>query len=491
MRSASGAFPPVIAVDRKARKPMHRQIYDAFRDAIIQGSLRSGQQIPSTRALASDLGISRIPLLNAYAQLLAEGYFEARTGAGTFVSASFPQPVLRGSRAAQAPAVRIARRRVAQRSTAIPRHDEPWMSGSGAFSIGQPAFEHFPVKAWSSLLARHARRLRPSSLKYGDPMGTREFRESVAAYLRTARAVRCDPDQIMAVSGSQQALDICARVLLDPGSPVWVEDPGYPFMRSALEFAGCRIVPVPVNAEGLDIEAGIRLCRRAQAAWVTPSHQYPLGVTMSASRRLRLLEWAGHADAWVVEDDYDSEYRYESMPIASLQGMDQDSRVIYIGTFSKILFPSLRLGYMVIPKDLVSRFVAVRKVTDLSPPHLFQTVLADFIGEGHFARHIRRTRLVYAERREALVSALRRQFGASLEIAGGEAGMHLTMMLPAGSNDAEIARRAAKKGLWLWPLSPTYTGPGARQGLILGFGSTPAKEMPEAVRHLARVIASK
>ena len=210
---------------------------------------------------------------------------------------------------------------------------------------------------------------------------------------------------------------------------------------------------------------------------------------MSASRRLQLLEWAGRADAWVVEDDYDSEYRYESMPIASLQGMDQDSRVIYIGTFSKILFPSLRLGYMVIPKDLVSRFIALRKVTDLSPPHLFQAVLADFIEEGHFARHIRRTRLVYAERRKALVDALERQFGSSVEIAGGEAGMHLTMMLPAGSNDDEIARRAAKKGLWLWPLSPTYAGPGARPGLILGFGNTPAEEMTDAVRRLARVIA--
>src|SRR5260370_19960817 len=201
----------------------------------------------------------------------------------------------------------------------------------------------------------------------------------------------------MVVSGSEQGLDICARVLLAPGGRVWIEDPGYSFMRSALMLAGCDLVPVPVDGEGLDVAAGIRLCRSAQAAWVTPSHQYPLGVTMSASRRFQLLEWARSAGAWIVEDDYDSEYRYESIPIASLQGLDQESRVIYIGTFSKTLFPPLRLGYMVIPEDLIDRFVAVRRVTDLCPPHLYQSVLADFIREGHFARHVRRTRLLYAE----------------------------------------------------------------------------------------------
>lgn len=469
---------------------MHRQIYDGFREAIVKGDLRSGQQIPSTRALATELGISRIPLLNAYAQLLAEGYFETRAGAGTFVSNSLPDQLTTCARqTAATPPGRSETRPASRRSALLPlREQEPWLYGSGAFSVGQLTFESFPFKVWSSLLARRCRKVHAASLNYNDPMGWKDFRETIAAYLRTARAVRCDPRQIMVVSGSQQALDICARALLDPGARVWIEDPGYAFMRSALTLAGCDLVPVPVDSEGLDVAAGIRMCRRAQAAWVTPSHQYPLGVTMSASRRLQLLDWARTAGAWIVEDDYDSEYRYESMPIASLQGLDHDSRVVYIGTFSKTLFPSLRIGYMVIPADLVDRFVAVRRATDLCPPHLYQAVLADFIREGHFARHIRRMRMLYAERRSALVAALRKEFGSSLEVVGGEAGMHLTVMLPGAADDRKIAARAAEQNLSLWPLSPAYMGSAARQGLILGFGSTKASEMPKAVRRLRAVL---
>jgi GntR family transcriptional regulator/MocR family aminotransferase len=491
VKSVSSALLPVIAVDRAAAKPMHRQIYDGFREAIVKGNLRSGQQIPSTRALASELGISRITLLNAYAQLLAEGYFESRAGAGTFVSNSLPDQLTSCEHhAAKLPAARSGTRLPSRRSALVPLpQSEPWVYGSGAFSVGQLAFEHFPFQAWSSLLARHGRKVHAGSLNYGEPMGLRDFRETIAAYLRTARAVRCEARQIMVVSGSQQALDICARVLLDPGSRVWVEDPGYSFMRSALMLAGCDLIPVPVDGEGLDVAAGIRLCRKAQAAWVTPSHQYPLGVTMSASRRLQLLEWARSAGAWIVEDDYDSEYRYESMPIASLQGLDRDSRVVYIGTFSKTLFPSLRLGYMVIPEDLIERFVAVRRATDLCPPNLCQAVLADFIREGHLARHIRRTRPLYAERRSALVESLRKEFGSLLEVVGGEAGMHLVAMLPDGSDDCRIAAHAAEKNLWLWPLSPAYMGTASRQGLILGFGSTKASEMPRAVSRLCSVLA--
>src|SRR5260370_6754705 len=260
----------------------------------------------------------------------------------------------------------------------------------------------------------------------------------------------------MVVSGSEQGLDICARVLLAPGGRVWIEDPGYSFMRSALMLAGCDLVPVPVDGEGLDVAAGIRLCRKAQAAWVTPSHQYPLGVTMSASRRFQLLEWARSAGAWIVEDDYDSEYRYGSMPIASLQGLDRNSRVIYIGTFSKVLFPSMTTSYMVIPPDLVDRFVAVRQALDLTHPHLYHAVLADFLREGHFARHLRRLRLVYSERRTALVDSLHQQCGSRLQVHGAQAGMHLVVSLPRGFHDQEIAERAALKKLWLWPLPPAY-----------------------------------
>lgn len=295
----------------------------------------------------------------------------------------------------------------------------------------------------------------------------------------------------MIVSGSQQALELSARVLLDPGSPVWIEEPGYRLARDAFALIGCRLVPVPVDNEGLDVAAGIKLCRKARAAFVTPSHQFPLGVTMSASRRFQLLEWAQNTGSWVIEDDYDSEYRYESLPIASLQGLDANARVIYIGTFSKVMFPSLRLGYLVIPLDLIDRFVTVRRAMDIGPPNFYQDVLADFMSEGHFARHIRRMRVLYRERRSALVNSISEELGAAVEVLGSEAGMHLAITLPKGNRDLEIAERAARQNLWLWPLSPSYLGGVSRSGFIMGFGSTPVEEIPRAVRKLRNLLVGK
>jgi GntR family transcriptional regulator/MocR family aminotransferase len=301
----------------------------------------------------------------------------------------------------------------------------------------------------------------------------------------------CKAEQVMIVSGSQQALEISARVLLDPGNRVWVEDPGYHLARDVFALTGCHLVPVPVDKEGLDVAVGIKRCRKARAAFVTPSHQFPLGVTMSASRRFQLLDWAQKTGSWIIEDDYDSEYRYESLPIASLQGLDANSRVIYIGTFSKVLFPSLRLGYVVIPSDLVDRFRAIRRVIDLGPPTFYQEVLADFISEGHFARHIRRMRVLYRERRSALVDSINKELGSMVEVLGSEAGMHLTVTLPNGSRDLEIAERAARQNLWIWPLSPFYLGKVSRPGFILGFGGTAAAEIPRAVRKLRTLITAK
>jgi GntR family transcriptional regulator / MocR family aminotransferase len=486
-----GGFTPLIAIDRKAAKPLHRQIYDAYRASIVSRALEAGQQIPSTRVLASELGISRIPVLNAYAQLLAEGYFESRVGAGTFVSSSLPDQLTSCEYPADGKAEpRSAPPVVSRRSALLPaRETSPWVYGSGAFSVGQLAFDHFPFQIWSNLVARHGRRVRASSLNYADPMGSKDFRETIAAYLRTARALHCDARQILVVSGSQQALDISARVLLDPGSRVWIEEPSYELMRYALMLTGCHLIPVPVDGEGLDVAAGIRRHRKAKAAYVTPSHQYPLGVTMSASRRMQLIDWAQSSDSWIIEDDYDSEYRYQNLPIASLQGLDHNSRVIYIGTFSKTLFPALRIGYMVIPADLVDRFVSVRRAIDLFPPYLYQAVLMDFMNEGHFARHVRKTRLLYSQRRAALVDAIRSEFGPRLEVIGEEAGMHLVVTLPPGLKDREISARAASQNLWLWPLSTAYLGEPARQGFILGFGSTKAEDMPAAVRRLRDVLA--
>ncbi len=491
---------PMIAVHRKGDKPLHRQIYDAFRAMILERRLQPGQQIPSTRALADQLGISRIPVLGAYAQLLAEGYIESRSGAGTFVTGSLSEQFL-GARPAVAtsPPAPVsvendtASDAISRVSRLLPVEGTSWFLGSGAFSVGQIASDHFPFRVWSDLVTYHARRVSARSMNYSDPMGSLEFREVIASYLRTARAVHCEASQIMVVNGSQHALDLSARVLLDPETPVWIEEPGYVFLRHALTLSGCRLVPVPVDGEGLDVSAGIQLCPNARVAYVTPSHQYPLGATMSAARRVQLLEWAHSVGAWIVEDDYDSEYRYESMPVASMQGLDRGARVIYIGTFSKVLFPTLRLGYMVIPPALVDRFLTVRQTNDLCPSHLYQAALADFMSAGHFTRHIRKTRQLYAERRNALALALAKEFGSEIErsqmqILGAEAGMHLVVTLPPGLSDQKISARAAQEGLWLWPLSAAYAGTSVRQGFILGFGGTKADDMLQQVRRLRKAM---
>jgi len=493
VRKVASGFSPVIAIERKGKKPLHKQIYGAFRAAILGQDLHPGQKIPSTRSLASELRISRIPALTAYAQLLAEGYFESRAGSGTFVSSSLPEKLLFVDHQVPEQAKVISgKRRVSARSQLLPRFKAaPWLFGWGAFMVGQLAFDDFPFQVWSKLVTRHTRKVRVSTLHFSDPMGSLEFRAAIAEYLRTARGVHCDARQIMIVSGSQQALEISARVLLDPGDAVWIEEPAYRLGCQVFAISRCRLIPVPVDEEGLQVSAGLERNRKARAACITPSHQFPLGVTMSVARRLQLLDWAQRAGSWVIEDDYDSEYRYDSMPIASLQGLDRHSRVIYIGTFSKTLFPSLRIGYVVIPSDLVDRFLAVRHAMDVYPPHLYQGVLTDFLREGHYARHIRRTRMIYHERRNKLVECLQNEFPSGLEVLGVDGGVHLVAAFPQIISDREITERAAKEKLWLWPLSPMYLEKPARRGFVLGFGSTPVKEIPKAIRHLRSLVSFK
>jgi len=484
----------MIRVDRKAPKALYRQIYDAYRTTIVDGRLHPGQRIPSTRMLASELGISRFPVLNAYNQLLAEGYFESRVGAGTVVSRSLPdQPTTSATTGATRAPAPSGPRSVSLRSSILtPFEYAPWLRGWGAFGVGQVAFDQFPLHIWSNLVTRRCRNMDAKSFHYGESMGSMALRESIASYLRTARSLHCEAEQITIVSGSQQALEISARLLLDHGSSVWIEEPGYSLARDAFALTGCHLVPVPVDREGLDVAAGIKRCRKARVAFVTPSHQFPLGVTMSASRRFQLLNWAENMGSWIIEDDYDSEYRYESLPISSLQGLDASARVIYIGTFSKVLFPSLRLGYVVVPSDLVDRFLSIRRAMDIGPPTFYQEVLADFIREGHFARHIRRMRVLYRERRSALVAEISKELGGMVEVLGGEAGVHLAVILPKGSHsDVRIAERAARQNLWLWPLSSSYLGEAPRHGFILGFGSTAVADIPHAVRKLRNLLAAK
>ncbi|BFI96510.1 MAG: PLP-dependent aminotransferase family protein [Rhodanobacter sp.] len=489
MKRGSTSLLPSIALDGNG--PIYLQLAEWFRRAIADGRLRPGQRVPSTRALADQLGVSRLPVLGAYEQLLAEGYLESFIGAGTCVAAAIPHegattPRKQADRVPSAPAA--APRRAAARVAAMASPPQTWLESQGAFRVGVPALDQFPHGVWSHLLSRHARHAGIDALVYGAPEGYLPLREAIAEYLATVRAVHADAGQILVTSGAQQGLQICAHALLDPGDRAWIEEPGYSGAHQALAAANAVPVLVPVDADGLDVAAGIRLAPAARLAYVTPSHQFPLGATMSAARRIELLQWATRTGSWIVEDDYDSEYRYGNKPIAALQGLDADARVIYVGTFSKVLFPALRLGYLVVPKDLLPIFRAVRDALDTCSPMLPQRALHDFIREGHFARHIRRMRMLYAARRAALQAAIRQYLPDALQVIGAEAGMQLTALLPAGTDDVALSRRAAEAGVSVRPLSPCYHGAAKRSGLILGYGSVDEPAIAEGVRRLRHAL---
>ena len=328
-------------------------------------------------------------------------------------------------------------------------------------------------------------------MAYGDAMGHRPLREAIAAYLGAARAVRCESSQILVTTGSQQGLQIAAQVLLNAKDWICIEEPGYPGAHQVLLGAGAHLVPISVDYDGINVPEIIRRSPDARAVYITPSHQYPMGAAMSATRRMLLLNWATRSGAWIIEDDYDSEYRFGSRPIASLQGMDTDARVIYVGTFSKVMFPALRLGYVVVPKDLVPAFATAREAADIFSSTLYQAALTEFISEGHFARHIRRMRILYAERRAELVTEIQTQMGESLEVIGTEAGMHLVTLLPPGMSDVAVSRQAGQRGISAMPLSSSCLRSPARGGLILGYGGANSSQIRDGVRKLKLIIESQ
>ena len=490
MKRVPAAFLPPISIDYRAKTPLYRQLYDWFRRTITEGQMRPGQRVPSTRSLAVELKISRIPVLNAYEQLLAEGYLETFLGAGTCVAASIPDDTLRPAtgKARKGPQERVqgmGPRRMSLRGEALTQvPTQSWLNIVGAFRVSLPALDHFPIGVWSKLVARYSRRPQKGIMGYGDAMGYLPLRQAIAEYLGAFRAVRCEASQIMVTTGSQQGLHLAAQVLLDPKDRVWIEEPGYPSARQAFIAAGAELIPVPVDHDGMNIAGSIRQGQNARVVYITPSHQYPLGMTMSATRRMLLLNWAARTGAWIIEDDYDSEYRFGSRPIASLQGLDTDTRVIYVGTFSKVMFPALRVGYVVVPKDLLPAFSAARDAADVFSATLYQSVLTDFIREGHFARHIRRMRMLYTERRTALVKAIRVEMGDTFEVIGAEAGMHLTALLPPGTDDVAVSKEAARRRVSATPLSACYLKPPKRAGLILGYGGANPHQLHDGVRKL-------
>lgn len=498
MRKDSTIVPlSVLSIDPTSFVPVYRQLYTSLRNAILNGQLAPGTQLPSTRAMALELGFARGTILNAYEQLFAEGYVESERGGGTYVARELPDELLNAP-AIQAPSLpqdtrsrSLSQRGIAMASTAFASPYD--LAPVRPFRPGLAALDAFPLNIWSQITARHARQRSFELLNYSDPAGYRPLRQAIAGYIGSVRAVKCDAEQVIIVTGSQQALDLSSRVLLDAGDEVLVEDPCYPGARGALLGAGAHLMPVAVDSEGMDIISGMELSATARMAYVTPSHQYPLGVTMSLTRRLALLEWARRAKSWILEDDYDSEFRYKGRPLAALQGLDTSGRVIYIGSFSKVLFPALRIGYMVVPSDLVEGFVAARTVMDLHPPTLGQVILTDFLNEGHFGRHIRRMRELYAGRQAALVSAAEQELTGLLDVRSNEAGMYLIGWLLNGMDDQRAAQRAANSGIEAPPLSAFRIEPvntQDAQGLLLGYTAFSENEIRVGVQQLAETLSN-
>ncbi len=489
MSAQASGFPlAVISLDHSSPTPLYRQVYESLSQAILNGKLSPGLRLPSTRDLANFLDVSRNTVMNAFEQLIAEGYLDAIVGSGTYVAHTLPDDLLhaRAHLNTRNPAPAASRRlslrgaKLAQTQVSAGRY----ISSTHVFAHGVPAIEEFPFDIWSRLITRHYRHASGRLFLYGEPAGYAPLREAIATYLRAARAVNCEASQVIICNGSQQALDLATRLLLDPGATAWIEDPGYRGAYSALVGAGANVMPVPVDGEGLDIQCMDAQCK-PDLIYVTPSHQFPLGVTMSLTRRLHLLH---HTDAWILEDDYDSEFRYSGRPIPALQGLDTAGRVIYLGTFSKVLFPALRVGYLIVPPHLTEAFSRAQAVFHRGVSAVVQAALADFITEGHFARHIRRMRVLYDERRTIFLNAVEREVGGFLEIGESDTGMHTIGWLPDGYDDVITAQYAADIGIETVPLSQYAIHPLARAGLVLGYAAASSGKIDDGMKRLAKAL---
>jgi GntR family transcriptional regulator/MocR family aminotransferase len=462
-----------------------RGVYGQVREAILGGALPPASRLPSTRDLASLLGVSRASVVEAYERLAAEGFLTSRQGAGAFVSADLsgladlvpspPPPTARPPELPQ-PAIAFAG---AGGFTTLP--------GERPFNTGRTLMDVRATAAWSRSTRRALRHLGPEHFGYSDPQGDPVLRAAIADYLRAARGVVCEPDQVIVTTGAQHAVDIAARVLLSPGAPVWIEEPHYPSTLHAVTQAQADIHSVPVDRAGIGVAAGVAAAPDARVVFVTPSHQYPLGVTLSMARRLELLAWAREAGAWIVEDDYASEFRYGGPPLASLQGLDGGERVIYVGTLNKALFPGLRLGYLVAPKSLAAAMATARQIMDRQPSTLTQAILLDFMQGGHFAAHIRRRRLAYRAQRDTLAEALNARLGDLLEVDVPDQGMHLIAYLKAG-DDLAAEARCLVAGVTARAISRLYRKAAPRSGLMLGFSGFPASAMAAGVARLEQAL---
>jgi len=470
---------------KPGREPLGRQVYGGLRQAILDGVFAPGDRLPSTRDLAEQLGVSRTIVVGAYEQLLAEGFVVGRVGAGTFVPRELAPPAAAGATApaalrlsrfgAAAAAVRSSVEFPVPRTTPV-RYD---------FAYGRSDVDCFPWEHWWRLLHRCARRTAVRALDYGDAAGVPALREAICAHVRRSRAVACEPSQVIVVNGSQQALDLIARVLLEPGDRAVIEDPLYQGTREVLRVAGASVVAVPVDRDGLDPDA---LPRTARIAFVTPSHQYPTGAILPLARRQALLRWADRADAVIVEDDYDGEFRYDGKRLESLQGLDTSGRVVYVGTFSRTIFSALRIGYVIVPPALREAFTAAKWLCDRHTATLEQHALAEFIGGGRYERHLRRLRKQHAASREALLDAVRRHLGDRVTLTGDGAGAHVVLWLDRRRSEAAVVTAAAARGVGVYGIRQYFFAPSPPPGIILGYSRLRTHDIREGIERLAEVV---
>jgi GntR family transcriptional regulator / MocR family aminotransferase len=488
----SETFQDLPLAQPREGEELGRWLYTQLRSAILDGRLKPGTRMPSTRNLAQQYGLARGTVAAAFDWLKSEGYFDTRVGSGTFVSDSIPDDAMPPIVAADMPAPpEPSRATLSCRGISITA-DVPTLPASHsvgkAFRSYEPAIELFPSDLWSRVAGRVLRRAPRSLYGQGDARGYLPLRKAIAEYVGAARSVRCDAGQIIVTSGAQQGLDLAARLLLDPGDAAWMEDPGYPGATFALRASGARIVPVPVDNNGLVVIEAERLEPCARLAYVTPANQFPLGVTMSGERRAALLDWAARRDAWIVEDEYDAEYRYSGSPVPSLQSLDRTGCVIYVGTFTKMLFNSLRLGFIVVPERVAGAFAKARTLLDRHPPTLEQAILTDFILEGHFGHHVRRMRQVYAERSEALRDASREFLTGQLDVTPAASGMRTVAWIRTGQRDTEVVERARALGLETAAVSDFTVQHSHPDGLVLGFAGCSPAELRRGAAVLSRVF---
>ena len=479
-----------LKIDHQSNTPLYRQLYNNFRQSILNGKFSPGQKLPGTRSLAAELNISRNTVVLAFEQLLLEGYLKGKIGSGTFVN-EIPDNILNvkekvnrkksGKKISTNLINQLGSPELIQRNTSseqiIP------------FQNGVPSLDEFPIKTWVKLNNQTAKTTSEVQLGYGDAAGYWPLREEIASYLRTYRAVNCNAEQIIIVNGSQQGLDLVMRVLLNPGDYVWHEDPGYFGARASMLFAGAKIFPSPLDDEGLDVEYSSKKYLPPRLIYTTPSHQFPLGYTMSISRRIQVLQYASKNDCWIIEDDYDSEFRYSGNPLPSLQGMDKNSCVLYLGTFSKVLFPGLRLGYLVLPDpEMLNLFVSAKSMMDRQSPTFEQIITSQFLKEGYFTKHIRKMRILYKERQEFLIKEVEKEIGNLIKLKSSEAGMHLIAWLPENFDEIKISKKAKENNLIVYPVSEYVLKFKQKPGLFLGYTAFDKNKLKAGVQKLKKVL---